>query len=119
MPATRSPRPTVSPLTVGDTSADQASTPGVSQTPVGEAALLETLTSDYFRAVETVKDIHNEAERKIAALREREELRAKATLADADAIIVHMLDLGMSKTEVSERLGVANRHIRRAIETHR
>lgn len=79
---------------------------------------LEELAADYFVAAQAVSEIRAAAEAEIAAVQEREALAVREATAQADLLICRMLDLGAPRTEVAERLGLANRHIRRAMDTH-
>lgn len=74
---------------------------------------LEQLATDYFVSIEAVEAIDAEADREIAAIRERAGKRRAAAQADSEKIIGAMLDLA-PKSEVAERLGIAPREVRRA-----
>lgn len=75
--------------------------------------VLEKLAADYFVAVDAVSDIDAEAEKEIAAVRSRAEQKTRQARETAQTVIVGMLDLGIPRSEVAERLGVTVREVKR------
>jgi hypothetical protein len=71
----------------------------------------------YFQAMESVERVYAQRDREIDAVRARAELAAGTAVVDADAAIVALLELRVSRSEIQERLGCSAGDIRRAEST--
>ncbi len=74
---------------------------------------LEQLATDYFLVTDTLDDIHAAVEEEIRAARVRGERLSKDARGKADAVIGAMLDLGVSRSEVANRLGITTREVKK------
>ena len=74
---------------------------------------LEQLATDYFVAADSIEEIDADVEREISAVRQRGEKLSAEARTKADAVIATMLDLGITRNEVAERLGIATRDVKR------
>jgi len=73
---------------------------------------LEQFAVDYFVAADSIEEIEESVEREIAAVRERGAKLSEEARVKADAVIASMLALGVPRSEVASRLGIATRDVR-------
>ncbi|GAA4266599.1 hypothetical protein [Frondihabitans peucedani] len=74
---------------------------------------LEQLAVDYFVATDALESIEREIEQELAAVRERGDKRVAESKAGADDVIAAMLDLGVTRNEVADRLGITTREVKK------
>lgn len=72
---------------------------------------LETLAVGFFVAHAAVEAVDAQLDRDVAALRERADTDAANARAEADAAVLAMLALGVSRAEVASRLGIPTRAV--------
>lgn len=80
---------------------------------------LEQLAVDYFVATDGLEAIHEEIEKELAAVRARGDKRLASAQAEADRVIVDMLDLGVPRNEVADRLGLPTRDVKKTSTTRK
>lgn len=68
----------------------------------------------YFQSMESVERVYAQRDRELEAVRARAEQAASTALAEADAAIVALLELRVTRTEIQERLGCSSADVRRA-----
>lgn len=78
---------------------------------------LEQLAVDYFVASDSIEAIQEVTQRQIEALRHKEQQQTAAARDRADAVIQQMLDLGINRSEVAERLGIPTRDVKKTPKT--
>ncbi|MFJ3395354.1 hypothetical protein [Leifsonia aquatica] len=78
-------------------------------------ARLEELGVSYFAADDQVQRVNAIRDREIAAAEERARRGSAAAFATADQVIREMLELGVTRAEVIERLGASPAELRRAL----
>lgn len=72
---------------------------------------------DYFVAAGSIEAIQEETQRQIESLRQKEQQQTAAARERADAVIQQMLNLGINRSEVAERLGIATRDVKKSPKT--
>ncbi|MGA1813713.1 hypothetical protein VH571_15130 [Frondihabitans sp. 4ASC-45] len=80
---------------------------------------LEQLAVDYFVATDGLETIQEEIEKELAAVRARGDKRLAASRAEADRVIADMLDLGVPRNEVADRLGIPTRDVKKTSTTRK
>jgi hypothetical protein len=76
---------------------------------------LEELAVDYFAQAAVIEKINEDLEQQIERLRERSAQETQSARAASESVMAKMLDLGVARSEVAARLGVATRDVRRPI----
>ena len=74
---------------------------------------LEQFAVDYFVATDGLESISAEVEKELAAVRARGEKRLATARTEADEVIAAMLDFGVSRNEVADRLGITTRDVKK------
>ena len=75
---------------------------------------LEQLAVDYFVATDSLESIEREIDQELAAVRARGDKRVAESRAEADDVIAAMLDLGVTRNEVADRLGITTREVKKS-----
>ncbi|WP_066600576.1 hypothetical protein [Cryobacterium arcticum] len=73
---------------------------------------LEQLATDYFVAQDSLEEVEMAAQKEIAAVHDRAAKQSAAVREHAALAVSSMLDLGISRREVAERLGVPLRDVK-------
>ncbi|GAA4687290.1 hypothetical protein [Frondihabitans cladoniiphilus] len=74
---------------------------------------LEELATDYFVTADSIADIQASIDKEIDAVRKRGEKVTEEARAKAQAVIASMLDLGVPRNEVADRLGLTTREVKK------
>jgi hypothetical protein len=74
---------------------------------------LEELAVEYFVAVDAVDGINDAADAQVDVIRAKQAAELAAVEASAQDVVQRMLDTGVTRDEVAERLGVPVREVRR------
>lgn len=74
---------------------------------------LEQLAVDYFVATDGLETIREEIEKELAAVRARGDKRLATSRSEANRVIADMLDLGVPRNEVADRLGIPTRDVKK------
>jgi hypothetical protein len=74
---------------------------------------LEQLAVDYFVATDNLETIEQEIQQELAAVRARGDKRVAESKAEADRVISSMLELGVTRNEVADRLGITTREVKK------
>ena len=74
---------------------------------------LEQLATDYFVAADSIDDIQASIDKEIDAVRKRGEKLTEEARAKAQTVIASMLDLGVPRNEVADRLGLTTREVKK------
>ncbi|HEV7950539.1 MAG TPA: hypothetical protein VGP24_12300, partial [Glaciihabitans sp.] len=77
---------------------------------------LESLAVDYFTSIEQVEKVNAAAEKEIARIREQAARNIAQREKSAAVAVVAMLSTGASRAEVSARLGLTVKEVRRAAD---
>lgn len=75
---------------------------------------LEQLAVHYFVAADLLDEIDAATEKEVAAIRARAKKQSADARAEAEAVMQKMLALGITRSEVASRLGVAVRDVKKA-----
>lgn len=78
---------------------------------------LESLAVDYFVSVDAIEKVHAARDREVAAAHAKAERAAADAVTAADSIIRQMLETGVLRNEVIDRLGCSAADVRRAAAT--
>ena len=82
-----------------------------------EQDTLEQLAVDFFVAADAQDVIRDEVEEELAAVRARGDKRLAEAKAGADIVIANMLTLGITRSEVADRLGIPTRDVKKPAVT--
>jgi len=74
---------------------------------------LEQLATDYFISADSIADIQASIDKEIHAVRKRGEKLTEEARAKAQTVIASMLDLGVPRNEVADRLGLTTREVKK------
>ncbi|MGO4785181.1 hypothetical protein [Cryobacterium sp. W22_MBD10_FK3] len=74
---------------------------------------LEELATGYFIALNSIEEMESAAQNEIAAVHERTEKKSALARTSMTTAIGSMLDLGVARAEVAERLGIPLREVKR------
>ncbi|TFD84024.1 hypothetical protein E3T61_19830 [Cryobacterium lactosi] len=78
---------------------------------------LEQLATDYFVAADSLEGIETATHKEVAAVHDRAAKQSLVVRQRAATAIASMLELGTSRSEVADRLGVALREVKKTQES--